>query len=80
MSFRGDLHFEHVGVGPFFVAHVYVDSPRHLMCITTCPIGCSGVSVNGVVCAVLSRLFEDIAVNRIVSAVLTLYLCFYEFA
>ncbi len=64
----------------FSAAPVYVDSPRHLQFVTTCPVGCSGVSVNDVVCAVRSRLFEDIAVNRVVSAVVNIYLCFYEFA
>ncbi len=64
----------------FFATHVYVDSPCHLQFVTTCRVGCSGVSVDGVVCTVRSRVLEDIAVNFIASAVVDVYLCFYEFA
>ncbi len=64
----------------FSATPMYVDSPRHLQCVATCPVGCSGVSVNGVVCAVRSRLFEDIDIKCVVGAVVTMCLCFYKFA
>ncbi len=55
---RGELHFEHVCVGALFSdAPLYVDPPRHLQCVATRPVGCCGVSMNGMVRAFGSNLF-----------------------
>ncbi len=64
----------------FFAAPVYVDSPRHLQCVTAGPVGCNGVSVNGVVYALCCRLIEDIAINCVVGAVVCYMFVFYKLA
>ena len=61
------------GRAVLFAAPVNMDSPRQLQYVAACPIGCRGVSVNVVVCTVLSGFLEDDDVYCVFGTVIVVF-------
>ncbi len=68
--FRGDWHFEHVGVGPLFLLHLYTCTPHAISSASRrARKGVVEYACIEVVCAIVRRLFEDMAVDCVVGLV-----------
>ncbi len=58
---------------------MYVYSPCPLQSVAARPVGGCGVCVYGVVCSIVSCLFEDIAVDCVGCSVVVVCLWFHKF-